>query len=260
MKRSPSSRDHAGAAAVLEHELRHDPVAQDRRAVVLEEADERLRERARAAARDRPAAALAAEDDRVGERPRAGGVERHERLERLPAHERPDVAALELVPDHVPGADRVAPQPDPPTRMLEQHLLERRAEAGRRQASAAEDLLDLVVLGDHAPVGGRVGGREALDLLAGAVEVHPHRELLAVGEDDVRDRIRLEVLEPVVRDQPELVLQEQRVDADQRVAGGARVDPIAGAEQLLRRGAAARDRRARRARGTRSPRAPGRPP
>ncbi len=84
--------------------------------------------------------------------PGAGGVHRHERLERLPDHERLDVAVLELAPDHVPRGDRVAPQPDAAARVLEQHLLERGAEAGRRDARPAEDALDLVVLGDQAAV------------------------------------------------------------------------------------------------------------
>ena len=174
--------------------------------------------------------------------PEPGGVHGHERLERLPDHERLDVAVLELAPDHVPGRDRVAPQPDPPARVLEQHFLERGAEARRRDARAAEDPLDLVVLADQAPVGLGVGPREARDLVACAVEVEPHRELLAVRKRHVPDRVGLEVLEPVVGVEPELVVHEQRVHADDRVPGRAGVDPVAGPEQLLGRGPAARYR------------------
>ena len=208
--------------------------------MVLEEARERVRERAGPAARDGPAASLAAEDDRVGVDAGACGVHGDERLERLPEHERLDVAILELAPDHVPRRDRVAAQPDAPARVLEQHLLERGPEAGRRHARAPEDALHLVVLGDEAPVRVGVRRREARDLLAGAVEVEPHRQLLPVREGDVPDGVGLEVLEPVVGVQPELVVHEQRVHADDRVARGARVDPVAGPEQLLGRGAAAR--------------------
>ena len=152
------------------------------------------------------------------------------------------MTVLELAPDHVPGRDRVAPQPDPSARVFEQHLLERGAEAGRRHARAAEDPLDLVVLADHAPVGLGVPLREASDLVAGAVEVEPHRELLSVREGHVPDRVRLEVLEPVVRVEPELVVQEQRVHADDRVPGRAGVDLVSGSEQLFGGGAASRYR------------------
>ena len=230
----------AGAAAVLDHEPRHLPVAEDGRSPLLEEARERLGERPGPATRDRPAAPLPAEDDRVGVDSRARGVQRHQRLERLPDHERAHVALLELAPNHLPGRDRVAPQPDPPAWMLEQQLLERGPEPGRCDSCATEDPLDLVVLRDQAPVRGGVPPREVADLVAGAIEVEPHRQLLAVRKCDVADRIGLQVLEPVVGVEAQLVIHEQRVQADDRVPGRARVDPVAGPEQLLRRRAAAR--------------------
>ncbi len=218
------------------------PVAQHRRAVLLEEPRQRVSERPRAAARDRPAAPLPTEDDRVGVDARAGGIERHECLEGLPDHERADVPVLELASDHVPRRDRVAPQPDASARVVEQHLLQRRAEARRRDACPTEDALDLVVLGDEAPVSLRIPPRESRQLLAGPVEVEPHRQLLAVRERDVSDRVRLEVLEAIVGVQPELVVHKQRVHADDRVSCRAGVDPVAGAEQLLGRGAASWNR------------------
>ena len=249
----------AGAAPVIEHEARHLPVAEHGRAVILEEVRERLGQRARPSPRNRPATALAAEDDRVRIDPRARRVHGHERLERLPDHECLDVAVLELAPDHVPRAERVAPEPDPPARVLEQHFLERRAEPRRRDAGAAEDPLDLVVLADEAPVRLGVGPREARDLVACAVEVEPHRELLAVRKRHVGDRIGFEVFEPVVGVEAELVVHQQRIHADDRVPRRAGVDPVAGAEQLLGRGPAARYLRARRGRGIRVPPSPGMP-
>ena len=149
---------------------------------------------------------------------------------------------LELAPDHVPGADRVAAQPDPPAGVLEQHLLQARPEPRRRVARAAVDQLDLVVLGHHPPVGLGVVLREARDLLAGALEVHPLRDLLSIRQGHVGHRVGLEVLEAVVGVQAQLVVGQQRVDPDERVAGRAAVDPVAGADQLLGRGAAAGDR------------------
>src|ERR671921_2491555 len=95
--------------------------------------------------------ALAAEHDRVRELAGAGHVDRHERLERLPEHERLHVRGLELAADDVPGAHHAPPLPDPPARMLGEALVERRPEAGRCERRGAEDVLDLVVLGQHAP-------------------------------------------------------------------------------------------------------------
>ena len=229
----------AGAAPVLEHQAGHLPVAEHRRAVVLEEARERVRQRAGSSVRDRPAAPLPAEDDRVGVDPGARRVHRHERLERLPDQERLHMPVLELAPNHVPRRDCVAPQPDTPARVLEQHFLQRRAEPRRRHARASEDPLHLVVLGDEAPVGVGVPRREARDLLPCAFQVEPHRELLLVRERHMADGVGLEITQPVVRVEPELVVREHRTHADNRVPGRAGVDLVARAEQLLRGRAAA---------------------
>ncbi len=231
----------AGAAPALDDQP-HDALPAQHGAAVLPDAvDQRLGEPARASARDRPAPPLAAEDDRIRERAGAGGVDRHERLVRLPEHERLHVAAFELVPDHVPGAHHPPPLPDVAAGVLAQPLLDTRAEAGRVERPRREDVLDLVVLGEHAPIGLAVGLRVARDLLDRAVEVHPRGELLPVRERDVGERVGHEVLEPVALLQTELVVQEQRVGLDQRVSGRARVDQVARPEQLLGRGAAAGD-------------------
>ena len=66
------------------------------------------------------------------------------------------------------------------------------------------------------------------------------RERLAVGEDDVRDGVGRHVLQSVVALQPQLVVAQQRVRLDERVAGRAGVEAKAGQRQLLRRGAPAR--------------------
>ena len=243
----------AGAAPVLEHEARHLPVAEHRRAVVLEEARERLGQRAGAAARDRPAAPLAAEDDRVRVDPRAGGVHGHERLERLPDHECLNVAVLELAPDHVPGAEIALRRSQMRPRGCSSSISSSDGpKPGGVTRARPKIPLTSSYSRDQAPVRLGVAAREARDLVAGPVEVEPHRELLAVRERHVPDRIGLEVLEPVVGVEAELVVHQQRIHADDRVAGRAGVDPVAGPEQLLGRRAAARDRRARRGRGTRS--------
>ena len=103
-------------------------------------------------------------------------------------------------------------------------------------------MLDRVVVGDQPPVGVGVAAREPLELLAAALEIEPHRQLAAVGEGNVRERVGLDVGEPVALAQPELVLAQQRVGLDQRMAGRARVDQIAGLEHLFRGRAAAGNR------------------
>src|SRR3954454_16504737 len=116
-------------------------------APALEEAHERVGQRARAAARQRPRPPLTAEDDRGGELAGAGKVDGHERLERLPEQARADVVGLELVADDVPGAHHPLALPDPALPVLGEPLVERRPEAGRRERRRAEDALDLVVVG-----------------------------------------------------------------------------------------------------------------
>ncbi len=250
----------ARAAAALEHQPAHPPPAQHRGAVVLEEAHERVRERARAAARHAPAALLAAEHERVRQRSGARLVERLKRLPRHPEHERLDVTVLELVPHHVPRAHRVDAQPPAPARQLRQALLERGAEAHRGEAAGAVRALHGVVVREQPAVALGVARREARDLLAGAIEVEPHAHLLAVRERHVRHRIGLDVLEPVVRVQPELVVRQQRIHADQRVAGGAGVHAEAGQQRLLRGRASAGHRPRVEDHALASRRARGRPP
>src|SRR5215216_1773191 len=94
----------ADAAPTVEHQARDEPVAEHGAAVIRDEANQGFRELTGPSTGNRPAATLAPEHDRVGERTRAGGVHRDQRLERLPEHERAQVLALVLVPDHVPGA------------------------------------------------------------------------------------------------------------------------------------------------------------
>ena len=122
-----------------------------------------------------------------------------------------------------------------------QQLLDRRPEAERRELAGGEDVLDLVVLVEQPAVGVGVARGVARDLLDRALAVEPRGQVRAVRERDVRERVRVQVLEPVAAEQPELVVDQQRVGLDQRVAGRARVDRVARAEQLLGCGAAARD-------------------
>ena len=128
--------------------------------------------------------------DRVRELARAGHVDRHERLVRLPEQERLHVRALELAADHVPGRLIMRRRCQmPPRGCAREALVERRPEARRRERRRAEHVLDLVVLGERAPVGVRVGAREPRQLLVGALDVEPHRQVAAVRERDVRERV-----------------------------------------------------------------------
>ena len=136
--------------------------------------------------------------------------------------------AGELVADHVPGAERGSPQPLEPAFALGQHLLETRCKPDGGKAVAREHVLDRVVVRQQLAVGLGVCPGEVLDLLAGALDVEPHRQRLAVGEDDVGHRIGLEVGEAALGDQPQLVAREQGVALDQRVPGRARIEPVSG--------------------------------
>ena len=65
-------------------------------------------------------------------------------------------------------------------------------------------------------------------------------ERLAVREDNVRDRVGRHVREPVLALEPELVVAQERVGLDERMAGRAGVEAKARQRQLLGHGAAAR--------------------
>ena len=84
---------------------------------------------------------------------------------------------LEIVADDVPARHRDAAQPALAVGMLGEPLVDRLAPPDRRVGDGVEDRLDGVVFGDHAPVGGGVLFRELGELLAGAVDVVPLRQI-----------------------------------------------------------------------------------
>ena len=225
----------AHAAAVLEHEPGHPPSGQDRAAVILDQPRERERQGRGTSARQRPAVLLAAVGQRVGERPGARPVGRLHGHERHPDHERLRVPVLELGANDVPGAHRDAAPP----RAAESFVRARRAAVGVVPVGA-ERALGRVVVGDQPAVGVGVAARETRELLARPVEVAPLGQRLAVAEDHVHDGIRVEVLEPVVLREAELL--DRRARLDQVVGGRARVVVEAGERELLGRGVAADDR------------------
>ena len=214
--------------------------AQHGAAVTVQVPGQGLRQPTGSAGQDRPAALLTAEDKRIGEHPRTGHVDRLVGLERHPQHERPDMPAAELVPDDIPRGQRPPALPQPAPRMPGQPRVQRRTEADRGELRSAEDRLHLVVLIQQAKVRGGISGREPADLRRSAVPVQPHGELLAVRERDVSDRVGIDIAQPVIGDQPELVPGEQRVNPDQRMAGGAGIDAVARQQDLLRGGSASR--------------------
>ena len=192
--------------------------------MVREEGEQRARELARAAARQRPALRLSPRDDRVREQSRSRRVDGLRRLKGLPEHVALHVRVLVLPAHDVPGAHGDAPKP---LRLFAQQLVERRHVPDRIEPVTAERFADLGELLEPATVRSGVTWREARDLLTRALEVEPVRERLAVREDNVRDRVGIDVLEPVLALQAELVVAQQGVRLDERVAGGARIEPVA---------------------------------
>ena len=201
--------------------------------MVLQVPGHRRGEARRPADRDGPASLLAAECLLVGQYPGAGRVQRLEHLVGHPQQERLDVPAGKLVLDHLHRRQLAAACPDPPPRVLGEHLLQRRPVAHRGELPPAEGGLDLVVVVEQATVGNGVLAGEPRHLLGGAFPVEPHGELLAVGKGHLLHRVRLHVAQPVVGDEPQFVVQQRRVDPDHGVAGGAGVDAEPGQQQFL---------------------------
>ena len=248
---------HPDAAPVGQQQPGDPAAAQHRAAVVGQVAGQRRGELPRPADRDRPAALLAAERLLVGQHAGAGHIHRLEHLERHPEQEGLDVAAGELVLDHLHRRQLPPPRPDHAARVLGEHRVQRRAEADRGELRPAEDGLDLVILVEQPAVGGGIRPAEARHLLDGALAVQPHGELLAVGEGDLLHRVGLGIAEAVVGDEPELVGQQRRVDPDHGVAGGAGVDAETGQQRAPRWPRRRRGCAGRRAPGSGTPPSPG---
>ena len=179
--------------------------------------------------------------ERVGEPTGTGVLRRLQRHERHPQHERARVPVLELARDHVPGAFRNPTQPPVAVWKLGEAFLQRRPPADRRVAVSAERALRAVVVVHHSPKRLCVAARELRELLTRAVEVPPLRQRRPVRERDVRDGIRVEVLQPVVGQQPQLVVPQGRAGLDEVVRGRAGVVQEAGERQLLGGRVAAHD-------------------
>ncbi len=89
--------------------------------------------------------------------------------------------------------------------MVGERLVQGRPVSDWCEAVGAVDRLHPVELFQHPRVGNSVGAREPTDLLEGAIQVEPHREVLAVGEDDMGHRVGIDVGEPVFGDETQLV-------------------------------------------------------
>ena len=140
--------------------------------------------------------------------------------------------------DDVPCAHHPPALPDATRAGARRALLERRPVPGGVNVAAPKTCFTSSY---SASGGGRPSvGREKRAISSHrALDVHPHRQLAAVRERDVRERVWHEVLEAVVGLQPELVVEQQRVGLDERVAGRARVHRVALAPQHLLRGGGA---------------------
>ena len=207
----------------------------ERDAPVLQVTHQRIDEPPRPALRDRPAPRLPPPDDLVGEKPGPRLVDRHRRLERHPPHEGPHMGRSELAQDHVPRAHRHAPRPDAPARMLLQKVPERRPVAHRHRARPAQKRAQLIELGKAAAVAFGIGFRVSGELGHRLLGVEIHGDLLTVGQRHMRDRIGVDVGQPVLRHEAQFVQPDDRIVQHQRVPGRTGVDRISGAEDLLRR-------------------------
>ena len=225
------------ASPSFEDQLRDHRVAVDRRSVVGQVADEGVDELARAAFGDRPAARLAPADDLIRQEPGSGSVDRDCGLRCHPAHEGSNVLGFELVTDHVAGAHHRAATPDPAAWVLTQQLFGGRPVPDRPESTLADQGLHLVPLLEQRGVSCGVVLREASDLGDRLLRVEPHGESFAVGECNHLDGIGVDVRQPVLLDQAQLVEPDQRIHLDERVAGGTRVDPHAVHQHLFGGGA-----------------------
>ena len=233
---------HTDAAAVFDDQLRDRGVAVDGGSMIGEEADQGVDETTRASGGDRPASRLPTGHDLISQQPGSGSVDRHCGLRRHEGHEGADVRILELVDDHVAGAHHHPAHPHVPPGMLGEQLLGAGPVPDRAESRGTDDRLHRVVLGEQPPIGLGVPLREPSDLFDRLVDVEPHRHRLAVGEGDDLHRIRIDIGEPVLLDQAQLVEPDERVHLDERVAGGAGVHPHAVDQHLLGGGTTARDR------------------
>src|SRR5205823_3840363 len=105
---------------------------------------------------------------RVREPARAGVVERLQRHECEPEHERARVPVLKLAAHDVPRRLLYAPQPAIAIWNLRKAVLQRGPPTDRRVAVAAERSLRLVVLVHHSAEGLRIAAGELRKLLARA--------------------------------------------------------------------------------------------
>ena len=82
--------------------------------------------------------------------------------------------------------------------MLGKALVDRLAQTDGRVGDRVEDRLDRVVVGDHAPVGGRILLGEFGEFVAGPVNVVVLRQIGAVRKRKVHHDLRMDVFESVV--------------------------------------------------------------
>ena len=187
----------------------------------LDESRQRLRQHSRTAFGERPSRVLLARCT-VSQSPG------HRRIRRLCRqvghieHERAAVFFLERVANNLPRRHRQPPLPQLSARLLRQLIVQRLAKSNRREAGSHQDWFNRVKLRQHLPVRCRILFRELRELRAGAVHVQPLRQICAISKGDVKDRVGIDVFEPVVAEL-ELVVLDHGVVEQERMGRGTDV-------------------------------------
>jgi len=97
------------------------------------------------------------------------------------------------------------------------------AKTGRGKTVPVKDRFYSLIFVMHAPVGRRIFLGKLGKFLAGTIEITPLRDVGAVREGHVINRIRLDVLNPVIPNQVEFIVAHDRIRLNAAVRGRARV-------------------------------------
>ena len=220
----------AHAFAALHDQARDRLVGENHAIVRLDEFRERLRQDARSALWNGPARADRGIGGAAGHR-----ILRRRHARRRAHHERAAVVVLKIVAEDFPLRHGQAALPYFALGMFGQALGDGfSGKTGRRQTISLEDGSYRLIFVMHAPVGRRIFLGKLSKFLASAVEIAPLRDVAAVGEGHVVNRIRLDVLDPVIANQVELIVAHDRVGLNAAMRGRARIVFESGQRDLFR--------------------------
>ena len=113
-------------------------------------------------------------------------------------HERAAVFLLEGVTNNFPCRHRQPPLPQLAARLLRQLIVQRFPKSDRRKTCSQQNRFDGVKLRQHFSIGRGIFLRELRELRAGLVQVAPLRQIAAIRKGNVKDRVGVDVLKPVV--------------------------------------------------------------